>query len=146
MNTWNNDLNPRQRAFCEHYAECGNAAEAARKAGYSEKTARAIGQRLLTDVDIREYIRKLQDEAAEMRIKRISQIKAFWSDIVDDPEQRMRDRLRASELLAKSAGAFLPDPEGHKSAEHEPEQEENILIYMPFTERDNGCDIPREKM
>jgi phage terminase small subunit len=36
-------LNSRQERFVEHYALCGNAAEAARLAGYSAKTARVIG-------------------------------------------------------------------------------------------------------
>ena len=36
-------LTPRQSKFVEQYALCGNAAEAARKAGYSAKTARVIG-------------------------------------------------------------------------------------------------------
>ena len=33
-------LTPRQKNFCEYYLQTGNAAEAARLAGYSEKTAR----------------------------------------------------------------------------------------------------------
>ena len=36
-------MNERQRRFCELYAASGNAAEAARLAGYSEKTARQQG-------------------------------------------------------------------------------------------------------
>ena len=42
----------RQQAFVEAYLDCLNAAEAARRAGYSEKTARQQGQRLLTNADI----------------------------------------------------------------------------------------------
>lgn len=49
-------MNQRQRAFCEAYLLSGNATEAAIKAGYSPKSARSIGQRLLTYVDIREYL------------------------------------------------------------------------------------------
>ena len=43
-------MNQRQRAFCEAYLLSGNATEAAIKAGYSPKSARSIGQRLLTYV------------------------------------------------------------------------------------------------
>lgn len=43
----------------EYYASCGNAAEAARRAGYSEKTARQQGERLLTNVDILAYVKLL---------------------------------------------------------------------------------------
>lgn len=37
-------LTPRQQRFVDAYALCGNAAEAARRAGYSVKTAGQIGQ------------------------------------------------------------------------------------------------------
>lgn len=45
-------LNDKQRVFVEEYLTCWNATEAARRAGYSELTARSQGQRLLTNVDI----------------------------------------------------------------------------------------------
>jgi phage terminase small subunit len=45
-------LTTKQRLFIEEYLDCLNAAEAARRAGYSEHTARQQGQRLLTNVDI----------------------------------------------------------------------------------------------
>lgn len=41
-------LTDKQLAFIEHYLSCWNAADAARKAGYSEKTARFIGAENLT--------------------------------------------------------------------------------------------------
>jgi phage terminase small subunit len=45
-------LKPKQRAFVVAYLVCLNAAEAARRAGYSEKTARSIGAENLTKPDI----------------------------------------------------------------------------------------------
>lgn len=45
-----------QALFIAHYLECWNAAEAARRAGYSESTARSQGSRLLTNVDIQAEI------------------------------------------------------------------------------------------
>lgn len=50
-------LPPKQRLFVEEYLACLNAAEAARRAGYSEKTARQQGQRLLTNVDVAAALR-----------------------------------------------------------------------------------------
>ena len=41
-------MNGRQKAFADYYIECGNAAEAARKAGYSVNTARQMGKENLT--------------------------------------------------------------------------------------------------
>ena len=40
-------LSTRQEAFCRHYAVSGNAADAARQAGYSERSARQTGCALL---------------------------------------------------------------------------------------------------
>lgn len=54
-------LTPKQRKFCEYYIEFGgNASKAAKAAGYSKKTARQQGSRLLTNVDIAAYTRILQ--------------------------------------------------------------------------------------
>jgi phage terminase small subunit len=46
----------KKQAFVEQYLKTWNAAEAAREAGYSEKTARQQGSRLLTNVDIQAAI------------------------------------------------------------------------------------------
>lgn len=50
-------LPPKQRLFVEEYLACLNAAEAARRAGYSERGARQQGQRLLTYVDVATAVR-----------------------------------------------------------------------------------------
>lgn len=49
-------LSFRQEKFCEHYALVGNAAEAARQAGYAERSAKNHGSRLLGDARIRDRI------------------------------------------------------------------------------------------
>jgi phage terminase small subunit len=58
-------LKDKQQAFVEHYLQCWNAAEAARRAGYSEKTARSIGAENLTKPDIQEAI---QTRLAELKM------------------------------------------------------------------------------
>ena len=49
-------LTNKQRLFVDYYLQSFNASDAARKAGYSERTARQIGSHLLTDVDIQAEI------------------------------------------------------------------------------------------
>jgi hypothetical protein len=49
-------LSTKQQAFVECYLATWNAAEAARRAGYSEKTARSIGAETLTKPDIQAAI------------------------------------------------------------------------------------------
>ena len=52
-------LNEKQKIFCKEYIVDFNAAQAALRVGYSEKTARSQGQRLLTKVDIQNEIKQL---------------------------------------------------------------------------------------
>ena len=58
-------LNSKQEQFVREYLIDLNATQAAIRAGYSEKTARSQGQRLLTHVDIAEAIAKAQEERAK---------------------------------------------------------------------------------
>lgn len=64
-------LTEREAAFCEHYVVSLNAAEAARKAGYSEKTAKEIGYENLTKPHIQLRIRQLKrDRAVRLKFDR----------------------------------------------------------------------------
>lgn len=57
-------LTDKQAVFVDEYLKCRNAAEAARRAGYSERTARSIGAENLTKPDIAEEIRIRTEEMA----------------------------------------------------------------------------------
>lgn len=54
----------KQAVFVEEYLRCWNATEAAKRAGYSEKTAYSSGQRLLKDVEIAAEIQARIEERA----------------------------------------------------------------------------------
>ena len=58
------DLTDRQRLFVEHYIQCWNASEAARRAGYPAQTARQMGYENLTKPYIRAAIDARLDEVA----------------------------------------------------------------------------------
>lgn len=126
-------MTERQRRFCEHYAECSNAAEAARRAGYAQNTARSQGQRLLTKDDIQAYIKELQEATATVRISSLKQVKAFWSDVMNDKDAKISDRLKASELLAKSAGAFFMG----RAEDTGKNESEDVIIYLPEIDCDD---------
>ncbi|QQX91325.1 terminase small subunit [Gluconobacter sphaericus] len=53
-------LNEKQARFVEEYLVDLNAAQAAIRAGYSQKTARTQGQRLLTNADIQDAVSEAQ--------------------------------------------------------------------------------------
>lgn len=98
-------LTTKQKAFIEAY--CGNATEAALKAGYSKKTAAFIGAENLKKPQIIEQIKKREEKRANKRIATREERQIFWTQTMKDEKADMRDRLRASELLGKSEADFL---------------------------------------
>jgi phage terminase small subunit len=74
--------------FAEEYIVDLNATQAAIRAGYSERTAKSIGQENLTKPDLQEYIQNLMDErskrteiTADMVLKEYAKI--GFSNITD---------------------------------------------------------------
>ena len=100
-------LNARQKSFCEFYVASGNATESAIKAGYSEKTARSIGQRLLTNVDIKKYIKELQEKAKESRILTAREKREWLSEVIKNGNEKLQDRLKALDILNKMDGDYV---------------------------------------
>lgn len=98
-------LTPRQKRFVEAYD--GNATAAAIAAGYSPKTARLQGHKNITKDNILEAIQSRENKRMESTIMTREQRQMFWTMIARDTSQKTTDRLRASELLAKSEGDFI---------------------------------------
>lgn len=67
-------LTEKQKKFCDEYIKLGNATQAAINAGYSKRTARSQGQRLLTNVDIKNYIDERMEQLASERIMSAQEI------------------------------------------------------------------------
>lgn len=86
----------------------GNAEQSARMAGYSRNYARSAAYKLIAREDVQEYITYLNEvvRCSADNIAAIQEIQEFWTNIMMDPSQKTRDRIRASELLAKVQGAF----------------------------------------
>lgn len=100
-------LNTRQKAFCEFYVASGNATESAVKAGYSESYAKDRIHSLMKNIGICRYIEELNKKVENNRIANIKEVKEFWSDVLRDEKIKIQDRLKASEYIAKTNGAFL---------------------------------------
>lgn len=100
------ELNIRQKSFCEFYVASGNATEAAIKAGYSEKTARSIAQRMLTFVDINKYIENLRAKAKSKRIMNAIERRKWLTNVLNDNEVKMNDKLKALDILNKMDGEY----------------------------------------
>ena len=103
--------NERERRFVEFYMgkAAGNATKAAEEAGYSKKTARFQGARLLTNVNIQKGLQARVD--ADPLVADREALQRLWTKIAfarkPYAKARMKDRLRASELLGKSQGLFV---------------------------------------
>ena len=100
-------LTAKQQRFADYYIQTGNATESAIKAGYSKKTARSIGQENLTKPDIAKYIEEVNKKLEDERIAGMKEIKEFWTSMFRNEIAEDKDRLKASEYLAKTNGAFL---------------------------------------
>ena len=59
------ELKDKQRKFCEEYIIDFNGTQAAIRAGYSKKTAKEQGARLLTNVNLQHYLTELKQKTAE---------------------------------------------------------------------------------
>lgn len=114
-------MTPRQKKFCEYYIQSGNATDAARKAGYSKKTAEAIGCENLRKPEIKAYIRERVGDQDKELVANADEVLRFYSAVmrgeVKDQfglEASLTDRLKAGDALMKRYAAG-----GSKKAEVE---------------------------
>ena len=75
-------LTPKQKAFADYYIECGNATEAAKKAGYKESSARQIGAENLSKPSISAYIAERQKQIEDSRIASAAEVQRFYSAVL----------------------------------------------------------------
>lgn len=104
-----NTLEPRQRRFVAEYLKDLNATQAAIRAGYSKRTAKQQGQRLLTKADVRAAVEAGKAKRAAKTGVTVEYVVTKLQKIVEDA---MADNDRANanrslELLGKHVGAFV---------------------------------------
>lgn len=127
-------LTEKQRRFVNAYIKTGNAAEAARKAGYTGKNANIIGQQNLTKLYIRNAIEKRLKEIEDAQIADAKEVmKLLTSTLRGELEEEIivcegrgegvseavrlmkkpsiRDRLEAAKCLMKRYGLMMSDLE-----------------------------------
>lgn len=116
--------NKRHEKFCHEYIKDMNATQAAIRTGYSKKTAKMQGSRLMTNDDIKSRVAELRDAYLDENIMTAKQVEYEltrialglstektvviegqgdgWSTarIMDKPPDE-RSRLKALELMAK---------------------------------------------
>ena len=103
--------NKRHEKFCHEYIKDMNATQAAIRTGYSKKTAKMQGSRLMTNDDIKMRVAELRDayldenimtaKQVEYELTRIALGLSTEKTVVIEGQGDERSRLKALELMAK---------------------------------------------
>lgn len=123
-------LNAKQEMFCREYLIDLNATQAAIRAGYSERTAKSQGSRLLTNANVLARIKELKDKRADeleldaywvlkrlkdisdrsMQMEPVMQFDPALGEMVETGEFQFDSNgaNRATELIGKHIGMFDP--------------------------------------
>lgn len=127
-------LTIKQKRFIDFYIQSANAAESARKAGYSAKSARYVGLELLAKPNIQaaiqsrlaeldsertadtkeilEYLTKvMRGNAEEEVVMNIGTGKGYSKAEKVKAQVGAKERIKAAELLAKVHGLFISKQE-----------------------------------
>lgn len=123
-------LNAKQKAFAEYYVISKNATDAAKKAGYSSKTAYAIGAENLKKVEISDYIKERTLKAQNERIATATEVLEYLSETMRNTEETRRERTKAAELLGKRYGLFTEQQE-------QAQDKINLQINLMRTDENN---------
>lgn len=113
-------MTEKQKRFCDEYLKDLNATQAAVRAGYSPKTAKQIGQRMLTFVDLKSYIDDQLELLHNQKTADAQEILEYLTSVmrgehteqtlqlVGDGVQKITDidvsekeRMKAAEMLGK---------------------------------------------
>ena len=75
-------MTEKQKKFCDYFIETGNATKAAIFAGYSQKTAKQIGQQNLTKLDLKAYIDERLKQLEDERIADAAEVMKFLTSVM----------------------------------------------------------------
>ena len=95
-------LTEKQRRFVDYYVETGNASEAARRAGYSEKTAGWIGQENLQKPTIKAAVDARLRELEGKRIAKADEVMQFLTST-------LRGEVKEERVVVEGTGEGRSD-------------------------------------
>lgn len=101
-------LTPKQKKFAVEFLISGNITDAAKKAGYSERSARQIGSLNLTKPNVVEYMNEILGKTKSEEVATTEEVLEFLTSVMrgDVAEQfgldpAIADRTKAAQLLMK---------------------------------------------
>lgn len=100
-------LKEKQEKFCTEYLACGNATEAALRAGYSPKNARFMASENLTKPNIQKRINELRQQAASSKVLSYQEKREWIADRLRDPEERSDIKAKLVDLDNKMEGVYI---------------------------------------
>lgn len=112
-------LTKKQKDFADYYLELGNQTEAAKKAGYSKKTAYSIGNENLKKPEIKAYIAERLAQIEKESIASIDEVMKFYTKVMRGQEKdqfgldaSLSDRMKAGGEIIKRLAAGNQDASG----------------------------------
>lgn len=105
----------KQKRFAEEYLVDCNATQAAIRAGYSEKTAYSQGERLLKNVEVKNWI---DEQLAQMQGNTIADAK----EVMEYLTSVLRGESRGTELVIESVGDYMSEAREVEKAPSEKEK------------------------
>lgn len=122
-------MNAKQKRFCDEYLIDCNATQAAIRAGYSKKTAKVTGAKLLTNANLKNYIDKQLEKISSKKIADVTEVMEYLTSVLRgesiseivvvegcgdgcsearniDKAPDEKERLKAAELIGKRYGIW----------------------------------------
>lgn len=102
-------LTLKQIMFIDKFLECGSQMRAYRETfpDANDHTTNYSTYRLMRKPHVKAYLKLRLDELKNERMASIHEVQEFWASTMRNRSLEMRDRLKASELIARSHGVFL---------------------------------------
>lgn len=110
----------KQELFIQEYIKTGNATSSAIKAGYSEKTARVIGQENLTKPALKKRIEELSQKIANNNIMTAKERQEYLTKLINSDDVKVSDKLKALDILNKMTGEYTQKVEVNGEIKSDP--------------------------
>ena len=101
-------LTQQQKLFCREYIKTGNGEQSAIKAGYSKKTAKVKASQLLTTINVKNEISRLNEKRDSHSIMSAQEVMEFFTKVANGEikdqfglDASLNDRIKAAQELAK---------------------------------------------
>jgi len=108
-------LTPKQQKWIDEYIKCDDYTTASRNAGYTgtDITLKNMGYQNSIKFKVLLDARRLElsEKINNKNIAELEDIFEYWTRTFKDEKEDTRDRIKASELLAKAKGGFIEKKE-----------------------------------